>query len=274
MYPDAPGPRMAYDIDGTLGELVTSGGVVTSLSAANMAYLNDENNTNGIAVSQYGHLVLIFPQLRDIVGTFVRDTTGSGNVSCPISVSSDTTNGIDGTWATLRYNAINSSIVPDYRTVIADSAVGVKAIRISGVNVSYSPTVYAIHLYGSISATSDRLVFWHSTLDEPLPGAYFDWGDVPQNTSATRDFRVKNLSDTMTAGAITISTSVLTDSSPSILPQHTITYDGGAFDVSASITSLSPGAISNICTLQRTSPANAQLGLRALRMHATAASWS
>lgn len=261
-YPDAPGPRMAYDLDGSAAVDIALSGTVNPLSAASMQVLNNEASDyytplDGVAI--------LFPQARDIAGVLAATRYESG----VIQVSTDTTTGIDGTWSTIG-TATSSSYAEQYRPVTVVAAVS----SVLGVRVMSGTRIYRIHIYGSPSATSDRLAMWHPTLDEPVSGAYFDWGDVSQNTSGTRTFRVKNLSATLTASTITLSTSTLTDSTPSILPQHTLATDGVTFGATATIASLAPGAISAPVTLQRLSPANAQLGLWALRMQATAASWA
>lgn len=280
-YPDVPAPRMALDVDGTIGfHVLKAGGAITTLTGANMIALNDEggNTSYGpVGTSWFGY---IFPQFRDLSGVFMAANTVYSDIA---QTSVDTTNGFDGTWvtalnpATSRANAL-TPLSPDYRAnITALSSTNVKAFRWTGAN----NTVYALHLYGSISAgqTPDRLRMWHPTLDQPLDdatsadGAHLDWAEVTRSTTADRTFRVKNNSATLTANSIALTSSALTDATPSLPPQ--ITYsDGGAFATTINIGNLTPGVISSLLTVRRTTSSTAALGLWNWRTIAEAGSWT
>lgn len=277
-YPDVPAPRMPYDRDGTIGFRITSGGVISQMSSADLININNE--TSDATTLTNGYDGIIFPQLRDIAGWLLIGGNTS-NVIGTLQTSANTTNGQDGTWTT-RVTSPSSptAMLPNYRSVIQLlSVTGVKAVRWS--QASNGCTYQAIHFYGTIAAsqTPDRLRIWHPTLDEPLDentsadGAYLDWGDVPRNGTQDRTLRIKNNSGTLTANSINITSQALTDASPSVPPQFTFS-NGGAFGTTLAIGNLSPGQISGVITVRRTTLSNAALGLWAFRSVAEATSWS
>lgn len=284
-YPDVPGPRLAYDRDGSVGFVIDAGNnAITLLSGAELGYFNDESET-GISARDHASRTsivgIIFPELRDIDGYFLSWDGAGGSYGLQTSV--DTTSGLDGTWTTVVAGSIPTArpVVPNYRTGIqAVSLSGIKAIRFTGGAFFDNTSWYAFHLYGKLHAgeTPDRLRLWHPTLDQPLDdqavspdGAYFDWGNVPQGTTQDRTFRVKNNSSTLTANTITVSLQSLT---PATTPDVFTLSDGGAFGSTVSIASLAAGALSGVLTLRRSTPANATLGLWAARIIAAATSWT
>lgn len=287
-YPDPPGPRMAYDKDGSQGYLATVttlgsvSAITRALTATEMADLNDENLALTTIPDAGGYnsncVILIFPQLRDLIGVF---GYFGNNVSPSMQVSPDTTNGIDGTWSAPGLpDQSGHSNVPSMRTAIAGvSASGIKAVRFFAASAPTGTTGWhTIHLYGEISAgaSPDRLSFWHPALDQSLAltPAYFDWGDRPRNTSATKDFRIKNRSTTLTASTITVGVEALTDPSPSIVGMHSLSADGTTFASTLSIASLAPGEISPVLTVKQDISASAALSLWNQRLYATVGGWA
>jgi len=279
-YADVPSWRMAYDRDGTQGFKMNSG-VLTQLTNANLITINNEADDYiniGISQNQAGYLILLFPEKRDLDGYWI---TGSDrdNFSAQVQTSTNTTNGSDGTWTNLggTYSVVEA-VVPNYRLhAQSATALGIRGVRISagaGLGTGFNPA--AVHLYGEISAgqSIDRLALWHPTLDERITPAYFDWGNVPRNTSASRTFRVKNLAAAKTANTVRVAMESLTDGSPSVPAQHTLSIGGGSYLPQQTIATLAPGALSDVLTLRRITPANAQLSLSAFRVFAEAATWS
>lgn len=296
-YADVPAPRMAFDRDGTVGFFINlSNSALSGLSAANLTTLINESSDGvfiydtGSSTADYAY-GLIFPQLRDVIGirTFHSGfgaQTGGGS----IQYSVNTTNGVDGTWVSAGsagYSDVSTGFnVTLLRTGIATvSILGIKGLRVRrnagsafGANTW---TALTLHLYGSLSAgeTPDRLRLWHPTLDEPLDdgnssdGAYLDWGDVVRGTSQDRTFRIKNNSGSLIANSIAISPQVLTDTSPTVAGQHTLS-DGGAFAGTINIGNLTPGSISSVITLRRTTASNAALSLWTGRLNINPGSWS
>lgn len=276
-YPDVPAPKMAYDRDGTIGIKRNSS---SYFSEAELRNLNDESTST---VTHNGNFALIFPELRDITGIFVGTGTG-GTSSATVYTSADTTNSFDGNWTnhgSVTAFSPGNFVGANQRDAISSLvANGVKSVRISQ-SVGGAQASHGMHLYGAIATgeTPDRLRIWHPTLDEALDdntsadGAHLDWGDVVAGTTADKTFRVKNNSATLTANSINISTSVLTNTTPTLESQ--ITYsDGGAFAPSIDIGNLAPGAISSLITVRKATDINATVWLWTWRAHAEATSWS
>lgn len=286
-YPDAIGPRIPYDRDGTVGVLynVSTGGI-TQQSQTVLTGINDESSAGtswGFSSSYAYWSGFIFPQNIDLIGYFIAHGGNSYQWSFgAIQTSTNTTNLMDGTWTQIAANhAYNSSASPTYRTgQVSLAASGIKAIRFwnspGGGSVSLSWTV--MHLYGKPSATSDRLELWHPTLDQPLSStpAYFDYGDISRGTGAvTKDFRIKNLSTTLTASSITVGVEALTDSgAPTYVSQTQFRYNGGAYASTATLGALGPNSISLPFTAKLDTLSNATLGVWAQRYYATAGGWA
>jgi hypothetical protein len=138
--------------------------------------------------------------------------------------------------------------------------------------LSVVPVIYGEPAPGQ---NPNRLELWHPTLDEKLPPAFFDWGDVPRSSSADRSFRVKNLSAVQTARSTRVAMEILTDSpAPSVVAQHTLSFGGGSFVPQVNIGDLAPGAISPAVTLRRVTPSNAVLSLWSFRVFAESTDWA
>lgn len=288
-YPDYPDHRMALDKDGTQIVTVTSGGGITPWSSGDITYLcgdlNNESTSRNWASgnpSAPASLAVLFPEARTITNYFVMSGDG-GWVLKTIQTSNDTTNGYDGTWTTVKtwtayeeqsYRA--DTYVPRYRTEIytLGGASNIRAIRFRGQ--ANGMNIVKLHLFGTYyaGANPDRCELWHPTLDQRIGPAYFDWGNVPRNSTADKPFRVKNLSSTLTANSILVSTDATWDASPSMVAQHFLNLNGGSFAANQTISALAPGAISNTLVLRRTTPSGAALSLWAARLKAVPASWT
>jgi hypothetical protein len=297
LYPDPPAHRMALDVDGTTMWIHNqSAGTVTAVAAPQVSATQDED-TDGVVVTNIAALVIIFPELRDLTHWYCAtdgQLTGGGGLILggkrgKIEVSSNTTSGMDGTWVEkvaqpfpTADNGTYGNLTPhpwDRTAINSMSAPGIKAIKfwnaqgndLGGQNM----TISAVHLYGTPASGENphRLEIWHPTSDIRLPANWLEWGDIPRGSSADKTFRIKNLSPSQTANTITISPESATDTSPSVAGQHLVS-NGGGFSSSQSIASLAPGAISGVHTLRRVTPTNATLALWTLRLKAVAASWT
>lgn len=278
-YPDPPAPRMAYDRDGTQLFRVASSGTGTPTSST-QAQLTDSNRESGTGPGNWvqDYSCFIFPELRDMAGIWALGTNSGApsGTQFTAQVSVDTTNGVDGTWTTYVASfTVAQNYKPSFRNNIAiATATGVKAVRVRCTNAGNQSIL--VHLYGTLSATSERLEFWHPTLDQPLNSspAHLDWGNRARSTTQTRQFRIKNISSIATANTITVGVEALTDASPTYVSQHQISYNGGAYGATASISSLAPGAISAVCDIQQALTSTAALGLWNQRVYANAGSWT
>lgn len=265
-YPDVPGNRFPYHLDGTKIYLHDDNNVLTDVTSI-AATINDEDAD--YANLGAGRLVFLFPEKRDLSGYYFDGYYQGTN----LYVSSDTTNLLDGTWTSIANPWIANNVgdpLPEYRQNINPITAGsVKALKFTN-----SPTngfrIYSLHLYGSIPAIENpnRLIFWDASLDQPTGGAYFDWGDVVQGQSYTKTFRVKNNSSTQTAQSITLSTGSETFGMALQFSTDNVTYTP-----TLSIGNLAAGATSSTIYAKRSVPASEPLQLQACRLKASASTW-
>lgn len=280
-YSDAPSWRMAYDRDGTQVYNGTSGGM-TQLTPAQVQSMNAESGGGfSMVINNYGtrDIVFIFPEKRD-VDAYAAFVWGNNYGLQAVRISTDTTNGIDGTWTQASSVANNgSNIKPGYRTGIQQSTfLGIKAIAFRdnvAANNYYNDPVYNLfHLYGEPvpGGNPDRLEIWHPTLDQRVGPAYFDWGDTPRGSSATKPFRVKNISASKTAQSVRVAMEILTDTTPTILSQEALSIDGSSWVAQVNVGDLGPGVISNTVQLRRTLLDTAVMSLWSFRVFAESTS--
>jgi hypothetical protein len=195
-YPDTFGRRMGYDADGTIGGQYTrSNQTFSQWSAGTLAELNDEDSGQvlvfdgfaGAPTFFYQGPLLIFPELRDIAGYVMSWSPISYQNLRDFEYSSDTTNGIDGTWTLATPFSVVTHSSTIYRTTITACPLSnVKAIRWtfgSGGNAA-SDAVYlqALHIYGMKTAgqTPHRIDFTYTDGSELAQD--FDYGDQPRGS--------------------------------------------------------------------------------------------
>jgi hypothetical protein len=280
LYPDPPGRRIPWDIDGSqLVRWNNSSLVLQTL--ATMQILNDENTTNSYQGLQGGEfLALIFPAPMQIVA-YTHQQSGS-NGSKLIEYSLNTTNGQDGAWSIITgpSNPVGSP-GHDYRlhTVTAGMPLSnVKAVRTRSASGTGEDNIINFHWYGYRSSTvGDALMLWHATLDQPfssIPAAY-DKGDLARGSGPNiTSFRVKNCSASLTANTVALSRDILTDTSPANIGLVTVRYNAGTYGTTAAIGTLGPGAISLVCDAKIDLTSAATPGRMAPRIVATAGSWA
>lgn len=317
-YPDAPFRRMAWDEDGTIFVMwltqttTQSVGIFTNTimpgteySIAQKGKFNNEatlTNADWIQFNANGDKIrvctVIFPELRDVHGLNFWGKIAAGTRNAPIFVqySSDSTNGISGTWTTAwatdypldnPTTGSNLSTVYTwdhwYRVGIVTSSplplVGVRALRWAwpaNTNVLTAEAHFAhIHVYGdkSTGATPDRLLFIDNDTGLEFT-APLDWGDVPRGTTLTHEIKVKNNSATLTANTIVLDFEALTGPSDT---WYTMSDSGGAFGGTLNITSIAPTAsypAANTITIKLTVGNAENLGLQASRLQASTVSWT
>lgn len=270
---------MAIDKDGTQGYFINVNNVVVQLTAAQMQTINNEDESsvtfNVPDSTNNNRVMLWFPEKRDLDGFFL-----AADKPVKVDVSTDTTNGLDGTWTNVKstYTPPFTPASPAYRQQIQSiTALGIRAVRMTFDYAFFATrTLKAFHVFGEQvpGANPNRLTLWHPTLDQRVTPAYFDWGDTPRSSSADKQFRVKNLSDTLTANSIRVAQDVLSDATPSVPGQHTLSTDGVTFLAQVNVGNLAPGAISGVVTFRRNTPSNAQLGVWTHRVFAEANTWS
>lgn len=290
LYPDVPAPRIAYDIDGTSCILYSRGdNLPFAMTTLQKTQFNDETNNNAYFTSNIGSglgVVFIFPT-NMIVSGYVNDADVENRTLASMSYSTNTTNGVDGTWTLIANNTNTSatSYAPKYRTdiVVLGSPVTAKAIKFEYASdfTFRDLLIRGIHLYGS-PATNTDLEFWHPTLDQALTGEHFDFGDVAQGSAATKSFRLKNFS-TSAAGDVVLSLSVLSEKSPTIASQHQFSLDQSTWTSSLTLPETSniaidsvtnaPNNFSPIIYFRRNLSASSALGLYAGRIVVDVGQW-
>lgn len=269
-YADVPGHRMACDRDGSL--LMLDGGIVSN---AILVEVTDEDTVN----SGFGNVIntatIVFPEARDMAGIYFQ-YAGSGGDVAAVATSGDTTNGVDGTWTnritTLSEN-VGANTPTACRTITSLTTTSVKGVRVTPA-FQNGRQLFTFHLYGTASsgANPDRLALWDPTTDVALGGAYFDFGDTPRNSLATKSFRIKNLSATKTASAPALSFQYLYDASPTMVGQFQFSLDGGSsWITTGSLSStITAGSIhSTVVQLRRNTSATAALSAWQGRLVAT-----
>jgi len=281
-YPVPPGRRIAYDRDDC--QVVRwqdnlSG--ITELSAANIQDINDEaDDTLGIisgtifpGVSIY--LAFLLPQavkLLDLKLSYTRTVSGGTTTPVTVEYSDDTTNGRDGTWATAASGIVadvNQPARPDYRTDIA--AIGAAATHlayrlkfaVTGGSSLLTLAVRLVHMYGPEHGPTDRLAFWHPTLDQELTPD-FDFEDIARGASVIKQFRIKNVS-ALTANGVDVTVSqgpsYGSASSWTLLSLDDITYAQ-----TRTVGDLGVGVISNVLYLRAEPPVGAELDVLTMRV--------
>jgi hypothetical protein len=265
-YPDVPDNRFAYHLDGTKIYVQDANNTLTEITST-APVMNDEDVDNAYGLSGKIAMIFSFPEMRNISGYYFNGYW----TPTSLQVSSDTTTLLDGTWTTIAnpWSLFNDGDpYPEYRQKIQTVTAGsVKALRF---NMSDIREVRNLHLYGSIPVTSnpDRLIFWQTSTDAATGGAYFDWGDIVQGSSQTKDFRLKNNSTTKTANSIS-----LISGNETFGMNLEFSTDGTTFTPSVNIGNLAPGAISSVLYVRRTVPTAENLQVQACYLKASAGSW-
>ena len=281
-YPALPAPRIEYDRDGSRLYWI-SGSTVTEVSAGEISAMANENEDDIGNQGSRGTLLFVVPEKRDISHIFLALAQSSTD-SVVVSWSDNTTTGLDGTWTQSTAALPDSSSASKYRDEIqaVSGIAGATAVKMVLSNNQYGESIKALHLYGKASTGQliHRLRLWHPTTDAPLEDypAFLDWGNIPQGSNATKQFRIKNDSPNLNAAGVTCFMQALYDSSPTQVGQHTLSLDDSTYVNAATpgvtVGTINAQAISAIIYLKRTTTASAQLGLWRQRLVAGAATWS
>lgn len=265
-YPDVPDNRFAYHLDGTKIYTLDANETLVDITST-AALMNDEDSDSTSTMNGKGNVIFLFPEKRDLSGYYLDGYYGGG----ALQASSDTTTLLDGTWTTVVNPWVANNVgdpTPEYRQNINSITAGsVKALKFVGD----MRQVYSLHLYGSITAgeNPDRLIFWDSSLDQPTTGAYFDFGDVTQGQTYTKQFRIKNNSSSKTASSITLSSG--NETYDMALQFST---DGVTYTPTVNIGNLGPSSLSGILYAQRAVPSTEGLQAHVCRLKASASSWA
>lgn len=283
-YPDVPGRRFAYHLDGTMFVYRTAAGSIVDLTSS-LAQLNDHDNSSVFVIGNESstvggrHFTFVFPELRNIDGYFIYGVqTFSEFTVQAVETSVDTVDGSGGTWTQVAASwAIGGTLNPAWRSGITSlSASGIKGLRFRYTWTTGSGSRQmdwrCIHLYGSVVAgeNPNRLRAWHPTLDQEVSAAYFDFADIAQGTMLTKQFRVRNDSATLTANNITLSQDDTNGGGMGL----TFSTDGTTFTSPLVIGNIAPNTSSSLLYVRRTVGAAEAVQLRSSVIKAIAASWT
>ena len=256
MYPAVNEHRMAFDIDGTeVGyryqinvplSALFGNGISTWLSAQSKQNLNREDRpeTWGASAHYPGlGFWFFFPELREVtkLGIQYPDSPISVPVERVIQGSTDTTNGIDGTWENAVFSMPNPSSNKDnWRSNIFTISFSgpVKALRFGIRHSSLNTDIRlcGIHVYGRKAATETVHDVGFTNPEGADVTSLIDWGDRPEGTTLVNAYKVKNLSATKIANNINLQ---LNHS------DFTMAWsEDGPWQSVLDIASLSPGALS------------------------------
>lgn len=286
-YPDVPGYKFAYDVDGTVVVCHNVwNGTNFNFSSGQLRDFNNEwthikysnNNSN-----HFGYIAFLFPEQRSLAGMFINMQKMG-----VVEYSTDSTTGLDGTWSTVTGPVLYNTADKIQARVNISSAVvaSMTSVRIQYNGGSGNLDIRNIHLYGSTTPTASpnrlRVVDMTNTsttsdgvttTGEDM-AAQLDFGNIPQRSNSTKQFKVVNNSSTQTATNITVSLDAPTDASPSLIGQLQVSTDNIAYANAVNIGNLAPGASSGTLYIKNTIANNAQLSVWSARIIAHAVSWS
>ena len=279
LYADVPGHRFAYDLDGTVVQYSLNGATPVVVDPT---LLNDEA-TDGTSTGRGGGetgtaiVAFAFPEARTITGLWAMETRADGNSAfvSGYQTSTDTTDGINGTWSAVTAMSAASGVSPGSRNgILTVSAAGVTGLQIINSKVSTFVRAYtltAVHIYGTISTAlnTDRLDFWHPTLNQQIDKAHLDWGDIPQGTVMVKQFRIKNLSATKSATAVVVAANNSAGGETLLATGLTFSLDNVTYTSTVDIGNLAAGATSATIYIKRTVSAADPAAIRFARITAT-----
>jgi len=290
-YPDAPSRRLAYDDDGTvaLWNGITVIGYnnnapvntvahlpLIDLPQAQLDTLNDENTAANLQSGQNGQasswIVLLFAQKREIDGCFYNVNPSHTPFEQWVSISTNTTNGIDGSWSDLSVTTFDTTLADAYRDDITSTAesnvLGVMAFQGSSERTRWRD----LHYYGSITPgeTPDRLIFLDpddldNTFTKPL-----DFGDVPRGQTQTDTIKILNNSGSLTANTVQLTAEDLFGGAGS---WYTYSLDDISYSATLGLGNMGNGS-TTLVYLKQIVPGAQTPGVYAARTKATVASWS
>ena len=295
-YPAPPARRMPWDNDGSvlaLGSL--EGGVIAYPTGAQAIYCNGLNTVASAYITSGPTwdltnatpcVWLFFPELREVAAYYLMMTGiqvnqpnvwGWNAADLPVTIkgSTNTTNGLDGTWTTAALGGQPTWVsTMSWRSQIQSISItgGQKAIRFEfqppGVGTLSHCYLPQLHVYGAkyTGQTPDDILYLDGNNAYAEFTAPEDFGDMPLGTTATRTVKVQNSSATKTANSVNLQCNDA---------DFVISQDGTTWVTSFTLASLAAGASSGVLYVRDTAPnAGAVLGPRFARIVATVGSWT
>lgn len=279
-----PDLRVAYDLGGVAVQWYrASNNTLTPLNAAQKVALNDPINTNVIVApnnSTWNYVIWLFPQPMTISGLWAtigqqNVIIGSATAYTPWGYSTDTTDGLDGTWTYLggvesvnistaswaEHGVQNSTATePEMWTQVHTLTPPLENIRGLKLGARGGNTrdayIRSAAIYGR-PTDPQWLEFWHPLDDQPITLNDLDWGFHGKLTQAVRTFRLKNCNPTYTLKGISLSLSDISGDSPKAGDNHRLSLDGVLYDTSVEVGDIGPGDISGTLYVRRNTPSDA-----------------
>lgn len=286
-YPDHPSRRMPIDAIGVVGLYGASGNPPpdwasgwTQFTSGQMTDLNDDDNVT--VKSQGGgglrwRNAFIYPELWELDGFFVSHIRSSGTPSFVLQSSTDTTNGVDGSWdSETAVTDSNYQVRNEYRNEIVSAArSNRRGVRFEMSADGGGSVLVAVHLYGTIASgqTPDRLLVIDNGSGTEF-GTPIDYGDIPRG-SADEDIEIKlrNNSSTLSASSVQVTAEALYQSMASWF-QFTESGGAGPTATLALASSISASSDSPVITVRRDTPDSSALSLHEGRIYANVGSWA
>lgn len=280
-FPDAPGPLVAYDRDGTEVYTYVDNSYPVTGPRSDLDVLMEGSNGPlwlGGGSQRTNYLAFRFPVPLSIVGAYVQlSDTPQSSRTIDVHSSDDSTDAIDGTWdsqGTITESTVGAG---NRRTTIRSLSIATDEwLRFSFTNGSTNfRNWYRILLFGQPQTNDhDQLRIWHPTLDEPLPAAGLDFGDVARGSSDTLTFRVKNTSASDTANTVTVGLSGYADYNTDLPAALTFSADDTTYTATVSAGNLSAGSISPVLYCRASLPSGFTMTPGIQIVEAEAASWT
>lgn len=273
---------LPYHLDGTIiKHFGADGTLLKTFTPEEMRELNDEDYTRiDMPGSSDGERIIVFfPEEVVITGIFCivfcyawdRGITN-------LQVSSDSTNGFDGTWTDVTMPSGYNPIVKDldawrrnWKPVENANNVRVLRFQATGPSPTRLSGIYILHLYGhkADGQTPDDILFVDPGNSYAEFSAPLDFGDVASGSSSIKMIAVKNASPTKTASNV-----VLQVEDPDDIIRIGESANG-PWLTSQTITSLAPGATSSDYYIKCETPAPpTPLGPNRAPIKVSVGSWS
>lgn len=275
-YPAITSRRLPYDIDGTAVARADEGlkiiDWINNTSLIGEANKSEENYVNISLNGDWGrtYFMFFFPELREIEAAYIVADKNIGGQSggYVFQGSTDTTNGIDGTWETPTYpNGSPISlqpIVPSWRSDIRPVSFSgpIRCLRL------YTTGFYnRFHFYGrkAEGQTVDDILLCDINGAELT--SLLDWGDRPEATEQIKSIKLKNTSTTKTANGVNLQLNH---------GDFGMSFNvAGSWTATLDIASIPPNGLSEPIYIKNTVGLPPQtLGPKAGRLIATVGSWT
>jgi hypothetical protein len=212
-YPAIPSRRIPYDIDGSAvgytGLYPSSFSEISVLDQPPSLWLNpsqlvDFNDSSfnlsvAVGSNQARGIYFFFTELTEITHWALKTAQVGTYLGFIIQGSSNTTNGVDGTWETgiysIQYSYMNHHLRDRVMTISFSGPVKAIRVGIKSLGANNSPNLSGFHFYGFkyVTETPDDILFVSADTGDNFVNL-MDWGDRPEGTTQYKEFKMKNSS--------------------------------------------------------------------------------